>query len=131
MGARKQFTPEFKREAVQLVESGSRPASAIARELGVRRNQLYKWQTELRARGSTAFPGPGARKERTTEVARLKRELARVTEERDILKKALVGSSGESNTCLQYSRWRLKSQRLSRPLIQADRDPVQVCLGVL
>jgi hypothetical protein len=48
MGARKQFTPEFKREAVQLVESGSRPASAIARELGVRRNQLYKWQTELR-----------------------------------------------------------------------------------
>ena len=32
MSARKQFTPEFKREAVQLVESGSRPASAIARD---------------------------------------------------------------------------------------------------
>ena len=32
-------TPEFKREAVQLVESGSRPASELARELGVRRNQ--------------------------------------------------------------------------------------------
>ncbi len=42
-----------------------------------------------------------------------------------------VGSSGESNTCLQYSRWRLKSQRLSRTLIQADRNPVQVRLGVL
>jgi len=42
MSVRKQFTPEFKREAVQLVESGSRSASAIARELGVRRNQLYK-----------------------------------------------------------------------------------------
>ena len=40
------------------------------------------------ARGATAFPGPGPRKERTTEIARLKRELARVTEERDILKKA-------------------------------------------
>ena len=90
MSVRKQFTPAFKREAVQLVESGSRPAAAIARELGVRRNQLYKWQTELRARGNTAFPGPGARKERTTEVTRLKRELARVTEERDILKKALA-----------------------------------------
>jgi transposase len=95
MSARKQFTPEFKREAVQLLESGSRPASAIARELGLRRNQLYQWQRELRARGATAFPGPGARKERTTEVTRLKRELARVTEERDILKKAAVGSSDE------------------------------------
>jgi transposase len=90
MGARKQCTPEFKREAVQLVESGSRPASAIVRALGVRRNQLYTWQTELRARGRTACPGSGARKERTTEVARLKRELARVTEERDILKKAAL-----------------------------------------
>jgi len=84
MGTRKQFTPEFKREAVQLSEGESRLASAIARELGVRRNQLYKRQTELRARGSTAFPGPGARKDRTTEVARLKRELALVTDERDI-----------------------------------------------
>ncbi len=90
MGARKQFTPEFKREAVQLLERGSRPATAIARELGVARNQLYTWQTELRARGQAAFPGSGARKERTTEVAQLKRELARVTEGRDILKKAAV-----------------------------------------
>ena len=87
MGARKQFTPEFKREVVQLLEGGSRPASEMARELGIARNQLYKWQTELRARGMGAFPGPGARNERTTEMARLKRELARVTEEGDLLKK--------------------------------------------
>lgn len=96
MGARKQFTPEFKREAVQLLESGSRPASEIARELGIARNQLYKWQTELRARGTSAFPGSGARKERTTEITRLKRELARVTEERDILKKAATYFARES-----------------------------------
>jgi len=90
MGARKQFTPEFKREALQLLESGSRSASELARELGVQRNQLYKWQREFQARGAGAFLGSGARKERTTERARLKRELARVTEERDILKKAAV-----------------------------------------
>jgi transposase len=96
MGLRKQFTPEFKREAVQLLEGGSRPGSEIARELGIARNQLYKWQTELRARGSGAFPGPGARKERTTELARLKRELAQVTEERDILKKAAAYFARES-----------------------------------
>ena len=94
MSQRKHFTPEFKREAIQLLASGSRPASELARELGVRRNQLYKWQREFQARGT------GARKERTTEIARLKRELARVTEERDILKKAAVGSSGACNSCL-------------------------------
>ena len=96
MGTRKRFSPDFKREAVQLLESGSRPASDIARELGIGRNQLYKWQTELRARGNGAFPGSGARKERTTEIARLKRELARVTEERDILKKAAAYFARES-----------------------------------
>jgi len=90
MGQRKPFTPEFKREAVQLLESGSRPGSTIAGELGIARNQRNKWQTELRARGTGAFPGSGARKERTTEVASLKRELARVAEERDIVKKAAV-----------------------------------------
>ena len=96
MSARKQFTPEFKREAVQLLESGSRPGSELARELGIARNQLYKWQTELRARGTGAFPGPGARKERNTEMTGVKREHARVTEERDILKKAAMYFAKES-----------------------------------
>jgi len=96
MGIRKQFTPEFKREAVQLLESGSRPGSEIARELGIARNQRYKWQTELRARGTTAFPGSGTRKARTTEIIRIKRELAWVTEERDILKKAAAYFARES-----------------------------------
>ncbi len=68
----------------------------LARELGIRRNQLYKWQREFQARGAGAFPGSGARKERTTEITRLKRELARVTEERDILKKAAMYFAKES-----------------------------------
>ena len=51
MGSRKQFTPEFKREAVQLLESGSRPASEIARELGIARNQLYNRQRLHQALG--------------------------------------------------------------------------------
>lgn len=59
MGSRKQFTLEFKREAVQLLESGSRPTSELARELGIARNQRYKWQTELRARGRTQTEGRG------------------------------------------------------------------------
>ncbi len=73
-----------------MSENGSRSASEIARERGIARNQRDKWQTELRARGTGAFPGPGARKERTAEIARLKLKLAQVTEERDILQKAAM-----------------------------------------
>lgn len=71
---------------MQLLESGSQPGFEIAYELGIARNQRDKWQTASRARGSGAFPGSGPSKERTTEIARLKRELARVTEDRDIVK---------------------------------------------
>ena len=88
MEQRKTFTPDFKREAVQLLESGSRPGSQIARELGIKRNQLYKWQSELKTRGAVAFPGSGMRRKASDDVSRLKQELARMTEERDILKKA-------------------------------------------
>lgn len=87
MGKRKQYTAEFKREAVRLMESSGRPTSDIARELGVRRNQLYKWKDQLTKRGSTAFPGPG-RSQATDELTRLRQELERVKGERDILKKA-------------------------------------------
>jgi len=91
MGQRKTFTPEFKREAVQLLEGGSRPASQIARELGIKRNQLYKWQAELNTRKEAAFPGSGRRGASSKdEVTRLKQELAQVKEERDILKKTAV-----------------------------------------
>lgn len=88
MRERKKFTSEFKREAVRLMESSQKPSSEVARELGVRRNQLYKWKEQLSRQGAQAFRGPGRRREAVDEVARLKRELAQVKEERDILKKA-------------------------------------------
>jgi len=46
MSKRKQFTREFKLEAVRLLEEGNKPATQLARELGVRRNQLYKWKED-------------------------------------------------------------------------------------
>ena len=87
---RKRFTKEFKLEAVRLLEAEMKPASQLAAELGIQRNQLYKWQEQLRAKGeSTAFRGPGAKPlSELSEVERLRRELKRVTEDRDILKKA-------------------------------------------
>jgi transposase len=89
MRKRKQFTSEFKREAVRLMERSGKPSSAVARELGVRRNQLYKWKEQLDKRGTKAFPGAGRQRGgKADEVTRLRRELEKVKEERDILKKA-------------------------------------------
>ena len=87
---RKQFTKEFKLEAVRLLERSERPATELAAELGVERGQLYRWQRALRAKGTEhAFRGPGAVPlEERSEVERLKRELEKVKQERDILKKA-------------------------------------------
>lgn len=87
---RTRFAKEFKLEAVKLLETGQKPATQIALELGIRRNQLYKWQAQLRSKGEgSAFRGPGAKPlSEYSEVERLRRELKRVTEERDILKKA-------------------------------------------
>jgi len=90
MEERKRFTKEFKEEAVRFFETSEKSTAELARELGVRRNQLYKWKEQLSKKGDAAFPGHGGRprKEDENEVTRLRRELKRVTEERDILKKA-------------------------------------------
>jgi transposase len=88
-GPRRRYSKEFKLEAVRLLEQAQKPATDLAIELGVRRNQLYKWQRELRGKRDRAFRGPGRKPIREqTEVERLRAELKRVTEERDILKKA-------------------------------------------
>jgi transposase-like protein len=96
MQKRKKFTKEFKLEAIRLMEESGKPAAEVARELGIRRNQLYKWQEKLSKRGEDAFPGSGRRPGKEDEIARLKRELARVKEERDILKKAAQYFARES-----------------------------------
>jgi transposase len=87
---RNRFSKEFKLEAVRLLELGQKPATDLAMELGIARNQLYKWQKQLGKIGQEqAFRGPGRKpEEERGELERLRAELKRVTEERDILKKA-------------------------------------------
>lgn len=87
---RMRHSKEFKLEAVRLLELGKKPATDLAMELGIARNQLYKWQKQLGKVGEEhAFRGPGRKPdEERNEVERLRAELKRVTEERDILKKA-------------------------------------------
>lgn len=71
-----------------MLERGSKPVAQLARELGVPRNRLYKWQVEIGRAGKDAFPGSGRRRAGNDEFARLKREVEQLKEERDILKKA-------------------------------------------
>ena len=87
---RARFGKEFKLEAVRLLELEQKPATQLAAELGIARNQLYKWQLQLGKVGKEhAFRGPGRKPEEARgELDRLRTELKRVTEERDILKKA-------------------------------------------
>lgn len=94
---RKFFTKEFKLEAVRLLENSGRAAAEVARELGIRRNQLYKWQYELRNKAGRAFAGRGPHPQLDDELIRLRRENARLQEERDILKKAMAFFAKESS----------------------------------
>jgi transposase len=85
----KTYTREFKQEAVRLMETSNRPASEIAMELGIRRNQLYKWKDQLALKSENAFSGSGRPKvEDQTELVSLKQENERLKEEVEILKKA-------------------------------------------
>lgn len=82
------LSSEFKREAVRQLLIGKKSGAEIARELGVRRNQLYKWKDEIDRYGDNAFPGKGRRPRSTDETAALKKEIKRLQEENEILKKA-------------------------------------------
>ena len=85
----KSYTREFKLEALRLMRETDQPASQIARELGLRRNQLYKWADQLEDKGDSAFRGQGRpKKEDRGEASRLRQENKRLREEVEILKKA-------------------------------------------
>lgn len=88
MAKRKRFTPEFKREAVRMMASSDKAPADIARELGVHRNQLYKWKEQLGNGGSRNASAVKGRGDGMDELTRLRNELERVKEERDVFKKA-------------------------------------------
>jgi transposase len=88
MPKRKRFTPEFKREAVRMLQRSEKAPAEIARELGIHRNQLYKWKEQFGNGARVAATGTRSSANGDDELTRLKRELERVKEERDVLRKA-------------------------------------------
>ena len=85
----KTFSREFKLEALRLAAVGDKPATQVARELGIRVNQLGKWKKQLEKEAVTGAPAKRGRPV-DDEVASLRRENARLKEENEILKKAAI-----------------------------------------
>lgn len=87
--ARKQYSKEYKLEAVKLITERGFSVAQTARNLGVSENMLHRWRKELGDRGEEkAFPGNGVPVEQ--ELALLRAELEKLRRERDILKKATI-----------------------------------------
>lgn len=93
---RRQFTDEFKREAVALLASSGRPLLQIASELGISPSMLRNWRNRSEGRNAGPAPGSGAAPtlhsglDPASEISRLRRENDRLRTERDILKKAVA-----------------------------------------
>ena len=83
---RRRFTSEFKNEAVKLAEESGRPLQAVAADLGVHANQLRMWRNEQLAAGSAE--ALARQKAEAAELARLRREVRRLEQENEILKRA-------------------------------------------
>ena len=93
---RRAFTRDFKIEAVRLVEAEDRPVKEVAEQLGIHPGLLYQWRRAIMTEPDDAFPGKGKVMSRDEELRRLRRENARLREEREILKKAITFFAEES-----------------------------------
>lgn len=98
LGKRKSYTREFKLEAVRRSNDPTRTIAEVARELDIRENDLHAWRYEISKKGNDAFPGGGRTAPgNNNELAQLKKENARLREERDILKKSLIYFAKDQN----------------------------------
>lgn len=93
---RKTYPREFKLEAVKQLQSGEHSLAELSRRLSVSKQDLCAWRREVEEKQDDAFPGRGKQRGEVGELAKLRRELERVKEERDILKKAMVYFAKES-----------------------------------
>jgi len=85
MSKRRKYSVEFKRGAVEQIRRSGVSCAQVARELGIAANLLTRWKQESDG-PKAAFGGTGT--PRDEELTKLKRELARVTKERDFLREA-------------------------------------------
>ena len=97
---RQRFTPEFKAEAIKQITERGYSVKDVSERLGVSDHSLYNW---IKQHKQATNPDPVVTQQHdlAAENARLKAELKRAEEERDILKKAAVDSSDQSNSYIK------------------------------
>jgi transposase len=94
----KKYSLEFKLEAIRLSNESGKPVTQVARDLNINPVVLYRWRDEIRKDGAKAFPrktGKIMKSPENAEIIRLRKEVKRLTDERDILKKTLVFFAAE------------------------------------
>ena len=111
--SRKRYPDEFKMEAVKQVIDRGHSVADVAGRLGMTTHSRYAWIKKY----GKANPGQAGKADLETENARLKADLRRMTEERDILKKAAVDSICQCNALVYNLYWHSKLPYFSRPLI--------------
>jgi transposase len=93
---RRKFSREFKIEAVMLVTDRGVAVAQAALDLEVAESVLRRWMREVTAAPTVVFPGNGQMRADLAEIAALKKEIARLRAERDILKKAAPSFAREA-----------------------------------
>ncbi len=86
--SRGKYTKKFKEDAVDMLETTDKTGHQIEADLGIGSGQVYRWRKELREHGQQAFPGNG--RSRDQELAELRKEIAILRQERDVLKKVVA-----------------------------------------
>ena len=88
------YSRDFKLEAIRLANESEKPVTQVARELGLRVNQIYKWKKQLEEKQDDAFSGKRGRvprdNDKDAEIRRLKKALADSQEENEFLKKTAI-----------------------------------------
>jgi transposase len=87
---RRRYDREFKEGAVRLIIEGGQTIAGTAKDLGITENMLGRWKKEYLEDREHAFPGKGHMKPEDAEFYQLKRRVADLEQEREILKKALA-----------------------------------------
>ena len=90
----RRYRPEFKRHGLKRASEDGMMDQGVCDDLGISARQLRRWRDQYRLLGDEAFPGQG--KSRDEEITRLKRENAKLIQERDFLKDAAVFFARES-----------------------------------
>ena len=88
---RKEYTKEYKEAAVKMYTDGDKTMQEVSNELGMHPENIRRWLKESKegaAKNIRVFPGLG--KARDEEIHRLRKEVANLQEENEILKKAMV-----------------------------------------